>query len=505
MSAVQDVGAHPLDAAAVVSSALAASYTVDRVFSGTEHFMHLDTVDHRLAHAGIDLAYLRDSNLLITRSSLGVAFEQHARRLSWPRSVSDLEPGPVRDHIEQAAWIRALTLALVSEAAATTFDVKNGDGKTVARVTWRDGVILDDAPESVDPLAEITSLRGYRSDAEAVQKRLSPVVSTTMERTTWFDQVRPALALRTAPTRRRRMRPGEPADVGVARALLDHLSVTDSLVPGVLADVDTEFLHGFRVGVRRMRSIVKLVGHVLPAEVSALTAAELRWLGDITTRTLDLDVYLLGIDDLAATVSRPADLEPFKAHLRSRRFTSKRELTIALSSTRFVNLHDQLRSELAAVLDAPVHSDQTVAALAARTLRRSFQKMTTRAELITAESPGDQVHALRKTCKEMRYLLELFRPLYAPNAYRQVVGDFKEIQDVLGDFQDAEVQTASLRTFAHEMMNAERVDADAILAMGELATAFEHRQRVARNTLTEQHQSYLGDRAARHFQDMVRP
>lgn len=495
---------HRLDATTVVSTALSPRYTLDKAFTGTEQLVHLDTVDHRLAHAGIDLAYVSESNRLMARSSTGVLFEQQVHRFSWPVLVSDVEPGPVRDHIDGAAWIRALTSILVSEAVTTTFDVKNDDGKTVARVTWRDGVILDEAFDPVEPLAEITSLRGYQADAEAVQKRLSPAVSTTTESTSWFDQVRPVLALRAAPARRRPMRAGDPAAVGVARALVDHLSITESLVHGVLADVDTEFLHDFRVGIRRMRSIVKLIGHVLPTELSARSATELRWVGDITTPTRDLDVYLLGIDDLAATVSRPADLEPFKAYLRSRRSTSKRELTIALTSTRFRNLHNELSAELAAVLEAPVRSEQTIADLAARALRRSFRKVTTRAALITAESSGEQVHALRKTCKEVRYLLELFRPLYAPKAYKHVVGDFKEIQDVLGDFQDAEVQAASLRTFARDMMDGERVDADAILAMGELATGFDRRQRVARDTLTEHHQNYLGDRAARHFQDMMR-
>ena len=42
--------------------------------------------------------------------------------------------------------------------------------------------------------------------------------------------------------------------------------MTENL-PGLLDDIDTEFLHDFRVAVRRTRSTLKLGRPALPAEV----------------------------------------------------------------------------------------------------------------------------------------------------------------------------------------------------------------------------------------------
>ena len=140
----------------------------------------------------------------------------------------------------------------------------------------------------------------------------------------------------------------------------------------------------------------------------------------------------------------------------------------------------------------PSHADMTASALAVERLHTVFRKCQKRAAKITAESESELVHDLRKACKEMRYLMEVFKPLCDKTAYKNVLADFKELQDLLGEFQDGEVQAAALRQFAQEMVDAGRVDANAILAMGELSGKFEARQRAARETLTAHHENYLG-------------
>ena len=54
------------------------------------------------------------------------------------------------------------------------------------------------------------------------------------------------------------------------------------------------------------------------------------------------------------------------------------------------------------------------------------------------------------------------------------------------------MQAAALRVFAQEMVDAGKVDADAMLAMGELSAEFDTRQRAARETLTAHHETTSG-------------
>jgi CHAD domain-containing protein len=158
---------------------------------------------------------------------------------------------------------------------------------------------------------------------------------------------------------------------------------------------------------------------------------------------------------------------------------------------------------LAEVMAAPTNRPETAADLARVRIARTFGQVSRRAKAITTSSPSAQVHALRKKCKELRYLLEVFRPLCDPASYKRVIADFKELQQVLGDFQDGEVQAAGLREFAAAMMRAGDTPVDTLLAMGQLSAEFDARQRRARAELDAHHESYLGKRAAAHLDRLI--
>jgi CHAD domain-containing protein len=121
--------------------------------------------------------------------------------------------------------------------------------------------------------------------------------------------------------------------------------------------------------------------------------------------------------------------------------------------------------------------------VAQQRIGQAARRVLKHGERITADSPGEMVHALRKRCKELRYLLEVFRPLLAPVAQRRLVGELKKLQDCLGEFQDGEVQREAVRAFAAAMMDEGRAPAPTVLAMGELAAQLDARQLHARAEL----------------------
>src|SRR4030095_8785605 len=108
------------------------------------------------------------------------------------------------------------------------------------------------------------------------------------------------------------MAPGRPAGGAVARVLISFLRELEAAVDGTVTDIDIEFLHEFRVAVRRSRSAVKPLGHVLPPALVAWGTPQLKWLGDLTTPSRDLDVLLHDLPSLTASLSsgRPEDMDP---------------------------------------------------------------------------------------------------------------------------------------------------------------------------------------------------
>jgi CHAD domain-containing protein len=421
-------------------------------------------------------------------------------RVRWPALLEAMPDGAVRSVLQKPVWVRALVPYAATRSSARTFAVRNEDEKTVVRITWW---VTAHGPDGLDvmPRVHVRALRGYAKDAKSVRRLLFKNIPVVQDGSTWFDSIpQPeAVGVRACPT----ISASQPAAGAVAAALLSYLDEMVANVAGVLDDVDTEFLHDLRVAVRRTRSVLKVVGDVLPAEAVAHAATGFRWLGQVTTPTRDLDVYLLGMDARAASIANPSDLVPFAEHLRRRRAGVRRTLVRELRSPRFATLCEWWRGELAAVIAAPDTTGPTAAKLADRRLHKLFGKVTKQAGAISAESEAAEVHALRKRCKEMRYLLEVFEPICNRRAYKQVIADFKELQNVLGEFQDGEVQAMALRVFAQEMIDSGSAHASAVLAMGDLAGRFDIRQRQARSELTERHDTYLGRSAAQHIDRLI--
>ena len=447
----------------------------------------LDTFDWRLHSAGISLEYV-DGGPLILQLPDGSRLQAPSAGLKWPAQVHDLPVGLLRDSLASIIAPRALVPVVTVRSAAQESRVLNADDKTVARLLTES---VDDGTSQL----RIQPLRGYDAAGDRIAILLARVDGLTAVTTTPYDLAlihasrSPANGDGGTPQLRAEM----PAAVAVAEMLAGFAAAIEENVPGTIASIDTEFLHDLRVAVRRTRSILKLVGDVLPENLAERFQPEFKWLGDLTTPVRDLDVYLLEFDTMAArlTSADPHDLDPFRSFLVRHRAAERRRLVRGLRSRRFEQLMADWRGALAQVADA--EGGPTVAKLARQRITRTYQNAVRRGNRITEASPSDDVHALRKRCKELRYLLEVFRPVCATTAHRRLVKELKSLQDTLGDFQDGEVQREAVREFAAAMMEQGAAPPETVLAMGEMAAQLDTHQLSARAALAGRLQPFLAD------------
>jgi CHAD domain-containing protein len=262
-----------------------------------------------------------------------------------------------------------------------------------------------------------------------------------------------------------------------------YLAAMRANLPGVLDDVDTEFLHDFRIAVRRTRSTLKLGRPALPEGVTDQWEPALKWLGGLTTPVRDLDVHQLDLPVMAGWLhaADPTDLQPFAVQLRRHRSAARRSLVRGLRSARFRNLLSGWEVVLADLSRSP--RGQAIrlpaGALADRSIGRAYRRVLRDGAAITPDSPAEALHSLRTRCKELRYALELFAPVTDDAAGKRAVADLKDLQDVLGRFQDTDVQKQTLYGFA-DQMRAAHAPTKALLAMGELVAHLDADQRRAR-------------------------
>ena len=520
-------GGDPKAAADSVAGALSGRFRVETGATTQETSTHLDTPDHRLADAGLTLTQRgRGRRLTLERAGAdgakgtdgadgttgadraeGTRWEQDLPLTpSWPVMPDQLAAGAVRTAVTAVSGLRALVVAARTRTALTKAVVRNADDKIVARVAWRRTRLVE--PASAGPelpvRLSVAPLRGYGGDVATLAEMLIGGGDFTNDESSPHIDVLAAAGPVVTPAPP--MTPDLPASVAIAQALQAFSVAMRQNVPGTLADVDTEFLHELRVAVRRIRSVLKRAGDVLPAAMTQRYPEEFRWVGQFTTPTRDLDVFTLDLPELRGVVSDRSALDPFAQHLLRRRKAARRDLVTALRSSRFADLLEDFDTDLATVLtsaDSAGPAGPTAAELARNRIRAAYRRMATPARALTKDTPAADVHDLRKRGKDLRYVLEVFRALCDPDDYAAVISDLKKFQDILGRFQDSQVQVVALHQMAQQMLDAGERRAEPILAVGELAGHFHADQLDARAQLDRQSADYLGARTAKRVEKLV--
>ena len=226
--------------------------------------------------------------------------------------------------------------------------------------------------------------------------------------------------------------------------------------PGTRVGTDPEGLHDMRVAVRRSRALLR-AGKQLVASDTQMLNMELAWLGGVLGDVRDLDVLLVRLRDEAAALGgedEKAAVRLLRSLTRERK-RARTTLLKALSGDRYLRLLDRFEWEVAAL--EPTGADVSLASLA----RRQVKKLRNEVRALPPDPADDGLHALRKRGKRARYASELA-------GHDSVVKRAKELQDVLGEHQDAVVAQERLRALASGAAAAEAVAAGRLLEREEL-------------------------------------
>jgi CHAD domain-containing protein len=437
----------------------------------------LDTFDWRLYRAGLTLQFQNDELIL---------GELVQRTTNWrpPRTGAvTLPAGPIADRIASLIEPRTLLVAATSRSTHLALALLNADAKTVARVEF-------DVPDGQPARLTITGIRGYATAAARAADLLVAIPDIEPATLTALEAAAPRRPGEYTGKVGARITARQPAPAAIAVVLLDLLDTLEANVDGTVKDLDTEFLHDLRVSVRRTRSALKLLDNVLMKGEGVVggdltqAKAEFKWLGDVTTPVRDLDVHLLELGPDAG------DLEPFRAHLARVRAKEKRVLTRQLRSERFAILVKEWRETLTAIRDAKQPAKvPAVGEVATATIAAARGKLLKKGAAITEESPPEDLHDLRKRGKELRYALEFFVSVYPAGTS---LAELKRLQDVLGEFQDTQVQIDEIRAQAAAMLadRAHTVPASVFLAMGEVIGDLYRRQRAAREDFSRRYEKF---------------
>jgi CHAD domain-containing protein len=237
--------------------------------------------------------------------------------------------------------------------------------------------------------------------------------------------------------------------------------------PGVRVGDDPEDVHQARVATRRLRSDLRTLGPLLDDFRVQGLRRELQWLGERLGAVRDLDVLAghLAADAEQLEPDERAGMAPLLERLTADRHRAALTLGDAMASSRYMALLEGLDR---LVRQPPLRPDLDAGTRATRTARRLLRTADRRARRFARgleKRPDDPaLHELRKRAKGARYAAELVAPL-APAHIGRLAKRMADVQDVLGDLQDAVVATDWLQALPRDRLAPAEVAA--VTALGE--------------------------------------
>ncbi len=390
----------------------------------------------------------------------------HSGNIDAAKSSSDVRfwwefpEGQVKDKLQKLVGLRAVLPIASLKLIETDFSLRNSDQKIVAKGRLTQSTDGDKITRSYITLQ---ALRGYTKFCTRAIQLIEPFIQEKVNdfglRFLLMAQHTQALepSQDILPPLSKDMRT-ESAVRAIASVMLNQAKLH---VGGIIADTDIEFLHQFRVSIRKLRSLISLLKKALPATLIDGVRLQLSSIAGKTNKLRDLDVLLLaqdsyramlpgnfgnGLDELYGLIKKQRKQERNKV---ARYLSSKKYKTAVLTCAAAVSSNP--------VFETPLAS-QSVMHVVKKLLLKRYHKMLAMNIGIDSQSPDEKIHELRIEFKKLRYLIEFFADLLPKRRTGKIVAEIKKIQTILGNYNDYCIQIAFLNHFVDdarvEMSNA---------------------------------------------------
>jgi triphosphatase len=478
------------------------------VIAGTRRVLrdtYVDTDDWRFYRAGFALRLRATGNdCEATLKSFGTHDDGPRRRreITEPAPDADAEAlrgleGPVGERVRALAGTSRLVALFQVRTRRRSFDLMRGDERVgeialdataIARGSDRPARLSRvevEATDRVDPAVEavVAAFRDVWSLTPAATSKFALGVAVhELEPPTGAPDLGPT-AITTA---------SSAGEVAFAALRTDFAAVLANEL-GTRLGEDPEPLHDMRVAIRRLRVALKIFADVLPARGRRFRDS-LGALAKPLGETRDLDVQLAELARRRQALD-PRDAEalaPLFALLRRRRDDARRRMLAALDARSYTRLVESMSAFLrAGPAKRQPAARAAILGVGPRLVRRRYKKLKRRGAALGADSPAEDWHALRIQTKRLRYTLEFHEPIYG-KAARTLIDPLVDLQDLLGEHQDAEIAASSLRALCQNGLR-ELAPATAF-AIGELAQAYVQRAAELRDRFPKLYRKVRGRR-----------
>jgi len=249
------------------------------------------------------------------------------------------------------------------------------------------------------------------------------------------------------------LKAGDPMAEAGRKILRFHFAHMLSHENGTRLGEDIEELHDMRVATRRMRAAFEVFRPFLRRKAIKKHLKGLRATGRALGRVRDLDVFMEKAEHYLETLpeGKRAGLQPLLDVWQQERDSARDKMLVHLDSESY----QQFKQDFNEFVSTPGagarqlsgnNPEPDLVRYVAPILVYTNLAAVRAYDKIVPNAAIEQLHALRIAFKKLRYTVEFFREVLGPQS-RQVIDDLKNLQDHLGDLNDANVACQILREF----------------------------------------------------------
>ena len=451
-----------------------------------------DSFDWRLWFGGLALYRLAGCYHLLSRSGFRLDLARpdgsgYSRPINFAEQFREPE---LRQPVQRILAPRALIEIASFHCRERSVQVRNGDDKGVALLHCFE--LSHPLPDGRQARLEglwIAPCIGYQLELEMIE--------ATLRAAGWQHEMRNPLELllpAAQQPRPERTRPltdmvgEEPADDLLRRLLLAQLRVVKEQEDGIIKQIDSEFLHDYRVALRKARSLLSLAKRVFPAAIQQRARHDFADLQRQSNQLRDLDVWLLQREHFQKMVPPrlQTGFEQLFAELQATRNQAQRRLRRLLVSSAHQLRMQQWLYDLAqpGLWEEPAEVKRSARALIDRQILRRHRQLLKGAQRFS-QLDDEEIHDLRIEGKKLRYLLEIFSDFYSPEPCDWLLTHLRKVQGRLGDYNDLQVQQTHLQHFAETLIVGEKSIGEVLLAAGAIVAGLEREKQQARKRIAE--------------------
>jgi len=410
---------------------------------------YFDTPDLRLARSGASLRYRNDEGWLVKLPDPGADEDgllvRHEHRF-------DGAPGaPPADALDLVLGLaRTATLGPVSRLRTRRqrLELRGSDDKPVAEVVDDEVSVLDRGHVAARFRELEVELR-----EEADPGLVRAVVDRLREAGAGDPDPTPKVVRALGP------RALDPPDVVAAPDLDDAANAGDVVRAALAASVarliahdagvrlgtDAEAVHQARVATRRLRSDLRTFHTLIDEAWGETMRDELQWLGTSLGAVRDADVLLARLRERVAQLPEPDRdaASALLARLDGERERARAALLGDMRSHRYLELLDRLVDAARAPVLTP-EATRPAGDVVPGLVRKPLDRIDRAVDELDDEPPDVALHDIRKRAKRARYAAEAAAPVAGKPA-RRLASALADVQDILGDHQDAVVAGQWLR------------------------------------------------------------